>query len=451
HWQSQSWWRVFNDHEYGKLHPYFTMNLAAIFTNEDAGWNVMAYVKNVTDETAITGAFLLSDDTALVTNVFLTEPRLYGLRVTKAWSGGSLLGGFGALREGPYPLTVEIGGQVQRHDAPNEFLTPGFADEFSSGIDPRPNQDNDLDWGDGREIKLTYQAQSGWNASASVRYGKTNGASRWSTLEEEGDRVCPTALFLLGQNTSTIWCETGVNDWSIHNNYTTADTVEREEHTLVDFLVGREVTFGGLDESTVSGGLRYAGLESTTAFHMFGRTHWNIPAEAGDVFKYTGPGATFDRYEATDSASREFNGAGPVLSWEASKTLLGAPGKGLRLDWTLSGGVLFGDRETTVERGEETVDHWLVSFDRLTAHQMPHDPVTTDATPAERFTRSESVTVPTYGASLGLSYKIGGFKIGTGYRWERYDGAIDGGFMEAEDADRTIDGPYFKLSVGFGG
>jgi outer membrane receptor protein involved in Fe transport len=43
----------------------------------------MGYVKNVFDKTAITGAFLNSDDTALTTNVFLTDPRLYGVRLTK--------------------------------------------------------------------------------------------------------------------------------------------------------------------------------------------------------------------------------------------------------------------------------------------------------------------------------------------------------------------------------
>ena len=83
HWQAESWWRVFNDHEYNRLDEYFTMNLAAIFTNEDAGWNIMAYVKNVTDETAITGAFLNSDDTGLTTNVFTLDPRLIGLSIRK--------------------------------------------------------------------------------------------------------------------------------------------------------------------------------------------------------------------------------------------------------------------------------------------------------------------------------------------------------------------------------
>jgi iron complex outermembrane recepter protein len=82
YWQSQSFARVFNDRPYDKLRGYSTTNLALIFTNSD-GWQVMGYVKNVFDTTAITGAFLNSDDTALTTNVFVTDPRLYGIRITK--------------------------------------------------------------------------------------------------------------------------------------------------------------------------------------------------------------------------------------------------------------------------------------------------------------------------------------------------------------------------------
>ena len=48
-------------------------------------WQAMVYAKNVFDTTAITGAFLNSDDTALTTNVFLTDPRLFGIRITKNW------------------------------------------------------------------------------------------------------------------------------------------------------------------------------------------------------------------------------------------------------------------------------------------------------------------------------------------------------------------------------
>ncbi len=45
----------------------------------------MGYIKNVLNTTAITGAFLNSDDSALTTNIFVTDPRLFGVRVTKNW------------------------------------------------------------------------------------------------------------------------------------------------------------------------------------------------------------------------------------------------------------------------------------------------------------------------------------------------------------------------------
>ena len=84
YWQSQSYARVFNDRPYDKLRGYSNVNLALILTSAD-GWQVMGYLKNVFDTTAITGDFLNSDDTGLTTNIFLTDPRLFGVRVTKNW------------------------------------------------------------------------------------------------------------------------------------------------------------------------------------------------------------------------------------------------------------------------------------------------------------------------------------------------------------------------------
>jgi iron complex outermembrane recepter protein len=84
YWQGNSFARVFNDRPYDQLHGYTNLNLTLILTNQD-GWQAMAYVKNVFDTTAITGAFLNSDDSALTTNVFTTDPRLFGLRLTKNW------------------------------------------------------------------------------------------------------------------------------------------------------------------------------------------------------------------------------------------------------------------------------------------------------------------------------------------------------------------------------
>ncbi len=84
YWQGNSFARVFNDKPYDQIHGYTNVNLSLIFTNQD-GWQAMAYMKNVFDTTAITGAFLNSDDTGLTTNVFTTDPRLFGFRITKNW------------------------------------------------------------------------------------------------------------------------------------------------------------------------------------------------------------------------------------------------------------------------------------------------------------------------------------------------------------------------------
>ncbi len=84
YWQGNTFARVYNDKPYDQIHGYTNVNLSLTLTNQD-GWQAMAYMKNVFDTTAITGAFLNSDDTGLTTNVFVTDPRLFGLRITKNW------------------------------------------------------------------------------------------------------------------------------------------------------------------------------------------------------------------------------------------------------------------------------------------------------------------------------------------------------------------------------
>jgi outer membrane receptor protein involved in Fe transport len=84
YWQDYSWARVFNDKPYDRLRGYTNVNLTLILTSQN-GWQVMLYDKNIFNTTAITGTFLNSDDTGLTTNVFLTDPKLIGVRVTKNW------------------------------------------------------------------------------------------------------------------------------------------------------------------------------------------------------------------------------------------------------------------------------------------------------------------------------------------------------------------------------
>jgi hypothetical protein len=196
----------------------------------------------------------------------------------------------------------------------------------------------------------------------------------------------------------------------------------------------------------LSAGLRQANLRSKTDAHIFGVPNWNFGSVDKYGYYYTQTPTTHYRYDAKISADRKFKGAGPVVSWEASKNLFGNKEVGVAaLDWALSGGVLFGDRKTTIS-GLETAEYFTADA----VNFRPAFPTTTTTTPVA-YHRSKSVTVPTYGASLGMSYKVDRFKVDAGYRWERYQDAIDGGYAQSKAEDRTIDGPYFKVSVGFGG
>jgi outer membrane receptor protein involved in Fe transport len=437
YYQSEAWTRIFNMEGYDKLKAYTNVNLAAIFTNEDAGWKVMAYVKNVFDRDSITGAFLNSDDTGLTTNVFLTEPRLYGLRVTKEWRGGSWWTGANPNHVGPFPLTVELGGQVQRHDAPYGEISPTFADSFSDALDPRQIENRDLDWGDGREVTLTYaMPNSPWRLSGGYRFGKTNGTDKLMA-SEPGGKVCNGPQYFCDKYGAVY----GDDIYFIPNNFMSATTTNREEHSLIDFAVGRDFGLGSSESafgSRLKAGVRYAEFESRTRLKLAGVPSWELPDEW--IFKYP---SQHDRYEADLQADREFKGWGPTLSWEASRALLGGQESGrLGLDWSLEAGVLFGKQKTRFT-GEESAAY----FTGPKYGSQVGDPVVTPAPES----RSKTVTVPSFGAALGLSYEIQRIKVGAGYRWERYLDVLDAGYAERQDADRTIDGPYFKLSVGFGG
>lgn len=52
---------------------------------EKPDWNLSAqlYVRNLTDETVITDQYLTDDSSGLYTNIFLSEPRTYGVAITK--------------------------------------------------------------------------------------------------------------------------------------------------------------------------------------------------------------------------------------------------------------------------------------------------------------------------------------------------------------------------------
>jgi outer membrane receptor protein involved in Fe transport len=441
YYQSEAWTRVFNMPGYDKLKAYTNVNLAAIFTNEDAGWKVMAYVKNVFDRDSITGAFLNSDDTGLTTNVFLTEPRLYGLRVTKDFTGGAWWTGANPDHTGPYPLTVELSGQVQRQDAPYATIAPDFVSAFPAAIDPTSVQHRDLDWGDGRQIRLSYRPGGAWSVSADVRYGRANAKLPQLHLSQAEPATC--AWLPDGPN-GAVCTANPVEAYRSAINWSDTTAQEKEKHVIADFTVGRDFGLGliGDSHSKVSAGLRYAHFESTTATTMDGIPDWNLPE---GWIKYP---VHFHHYQASVVSDRKFDGLGPELSWEAAQRLVGSEEAGhFDLDWAVTAGVLFGKQKTTVT-GTQAANYFNDKyFVLLSAGVLP--PLT--STPLDIAPRSESVTAPVVDLSLGLAYEVGRVKVGAGYKWERYFNVLDGGYAEHKDEDRTIDGPYFKIAVGFGG
>jgi outer membrane receptor protein involved in Fe transport len=84
YYQGKSYARIFNAIN-DRLDSYTNTNLSLILQNADKGWNIQAYVKNLTDETVVTDQYLTDDTSGLFTNIFLTEPRTYGVSVTKSF------------------------------------------------------------------------------------------------------------------------------------------------------------------------------------------------------------------------------------------------------------------------------------------------------------------------------------------------------------------------------
>jgi iron complex outermembrane receptor protein len=444
--QSEAWTRIFNEDPYDKLRPFSQINLAAIFANEEAGWRVMAYIKNVEDKDSITGAFLNSDDSGLTTNIFLNEPRLYGLRVTKEWTGAAW--SFGARHSGPRPFTVEIGAGSVRLDAPEELYTPQWTGEFTSPALPYPLyvQNEDLDWGDDREVKLAYKpVGSRWSVAAGLRYGRTNGDGGSHAWEEvpggwtgSGANPQPDPQFDFDKYVTT------------EPNFTNALALGHEKFTIAEFMVGRDVGLGALlpqTSSTLNFGVRYAAFDSDRSSELHGSPDGYVPP-----FYAISVLASRTIHHAQFSAERSFEGAGPVLSWDVSGRLLGDDDTGgLNLDVSLTGGMLFGKQEATVDYNEYSRFYEFGESEFLGGTPLGTTPASETINNPPLIQRNEKVNVPILGASLGLSYNIDRVKIGAGYRWERYFDAIDGGIDEAAQYDRDIAGPYLKLSVGFGG
>ena len=80
--QADSFARIYNS-DADKIEGWQNLNVTFTVANPGAGWTFEAFVKNATDEEAITDTYLTDDSSGLYRNAFYTDPRTYGVSVTK--------------------------------------------------------------------------------------------------------------------------------------------------------------------------------------------------------------------------------------------------------------------------------------------------------------------------------------------------------------------------------
>jgi hypothetical protein len=240
-----------------------------------------------------------------------------------------------------------------------------------------------------------------------------------------------------------------------HTSFADAAAVDQEKHLILDFIASRDIPIGKNMRSSFGLGARYADFASDTSLDILA-TPDNVQ---GNNILANGFN-TFHRYQSYAAIERDFHGVGPVAKWDGTIDLFGSPETGaVGFDWAMSAGLLFGRQASRITADESigefrdnaTGDFLTDLQKRLFVALANITGPTSTTTSQVSITRRNRVTVPTLGAAAGLSYSIGRVGVKAGYRWDRYFNAIDGGGAEGPGKyDRTIHGPYIKLSIGFG-
>jgi iron complex outermembrane receptor protein len=337
-----------------------------------------------------------------------------------------------------YPFRIAFSGGAVKMAAPAETYAPAWLSEYGPDFPGPVTFSNDPDWGHLREARLTWSPNPSWKVVGAYRYGKASAASQGYADEFVKGGSFP-GLKYASDPTDVTYRESLPNHWAGSANV-------EEEFESVDFKVGRNVGigFGSGSSSVLSVGVRYAELRSAIQIDMDGVPNRYSP----EVFEYVDyfpnvPERHYTRYVHSSSAERTFEGYGPTLSWESGLRLLGDPVQGqVMVDWTLTGGVLFGEQASSHDENRlARYYHGNAQIENPTS--VPYDETVSTI-------RSKDVTVPQLSLELGLSYAIQRVQVSLRYSWERYYGAIDGGLAERKTYDRTIQGPVAQISIGFG-
>jgi outer membrane receptor protein involved in Fe transport len=466
YWQSDSFARIFNDRPYDQIHGYTNVN-AALILSDVSGWQIMGYVKNVFDTTAITGDFLYTDDVGLTTNLFLTDPRLFGVRVTKHFDGTDGDGGGFSLfsgEEGSKPqVWLTLGGNfINALSARNEpfafdYTRPGGADlggvsvsgsgiignappgtmsvaqllledGFPSPAALQKTPDAGFDW----EGELAFQPEgSDWVLKAGIRYGRSSKnsfvhkslpAKTRTEFELFGSTIPCSSV---GPSSAALFCQAYDREFIDHHGQ------QSEEHTILDFTLGRDVGLGSLGNGTISAGVRSAQFKSRA----------KIDTNTDPDLFFEPEGKYHNVYQFLGSENRTFRGIGPEIALDANTTLLGNPDEGeITFDWGVNAAILFGKQKVNTQH---FTSYCHVNGNIGFAYCTP-----VIDTQTKTVNRSRSVIVPNLGGYIGASVRYSNAKLSLGYRADTFFDAMDGGQEAHADYNRGFYGPYLTVSLG---
>lgn len=76
--QGEMFARTFN-RSIDRIDGWSMMNLSATISPEEGNWQLKAYMQNVLDDDNVTGHYFTDPTSGNFTNVFVLDPRMYGL------------------------------------------------------------------------------------------------------------------------------------------------------------------------------------------------------------------------------------------------------------------------------------------------------------------------------------------------------------------------------------
>ena len=337
---------------------------------------------------------------------------------------------------------IELGGQLSRLQGGQETFAPPLMDgrpaifESSQKFEKPPSHSFD-GFGD-----ISIQpSDSSWVFSVSVRYGRSKSGKR--VVQQTSPQ--PFQKYFFGTTTTKN---------PIAEKFAQTDAHSSEQHTVLDFQVGKDVGLGmfGSEKtvSTVSFGVRFAQfsrqsnitLRSDPDWH-FNYKYLNIPSYGITNFKAV-YGQPYHSNFAHLATRTSFHGIGPSVSWKGSIPVVGNKDAGtVAFDWGANAALLFGRQKAQTHHQTIGKSHAGGAFftqpGLVTVYNQPAVP---------DHTRTRSVVVPNVGGLVGLSFSYPNAKISMGYRADFFFGAMDGGIDMRKTYDRDFYGPFATISIG---